>query len=145
MTKPTSVVQGHNRAGHVSFGVDQLKDFVFIRKRDQQPHGFPSVPFVQRSPAKAASLDVQTRRKKIRLLQEIGADESVMQQFVPSHKAPLRQYFHSRTNAPMLEGEWDLDSDDESDDHWLHKMSEAVRILRCSLSLSLSVLYTCVL
>ena len=40
---------------------------------------------------------------------------------------PIRQYYHTRTNLPMLENEWDVDSDDCSDDGWLHENSKEVR------------------
>ena len=62
----------------------------------------------------------------MRLLSEIGAGEDAMKQFVVTSDLPVRQYFHSRSNEPMLEGEWDVDSDDEEDDGWLIKMSEEV-------------------
>lgn len=105
---------------------DHLRDFIHIRQPNTQTLGIPSVPFLKRNPAKAAAMDLPTRRKKIRLLQEIGADKSVVEQLAPTGDTPVRQYFHSRTNAPMLDGEWDVDSDDEPDESWLHKMSEAV-------------------
>jgi len=38
--------------------------------------------------------------------------------------AKIRQYYHSRTNLPMLDNDWLHDSDEENDDNWLQKMSE---------------------
>jgi len=101
---------------------DHLRDFVFVRSATDVQHTY--IPFVKRPPHKAATLDLATRKKKVRLLQENGADSSVARRFVPGDDHPLRQYFHSRTNLPMLEGEWEEDSDDEPDETWLHKMSE---------------------
>ena len=86
----------------------------------------PSVPFVKRRPSKTGALDLNTRRKKMRLMMEVGADEKTRTQFVPSSDVPIRQYFHSRSNEPILQGEWDEDSDDEEDEGWLTKMSEEV-------------------
>ena len=88
----------------------------------------PSVPFVKRRPSKTGALDLPTRRKKMRLMMEIGADEKTRTQFIPTSDVPVRQYFHSRSNEPILQGEWDEDSDDEDDEGWLTKMSEEVRL-----------------
>lgn len=106
---------------------DNSRDFIFNRRGQEAP-SIASVPIVQRQAKNAATLDLQTRRKKIRLLQEIGAKASTLQSFMPNDTVPLRQYYHSRTNEPMQEGEWCLDSDDEEDDDWLHQMGEAVRL-----------------
>ena len=108
---------------------DNSRDFIFNRRGQEAPC-IASVPVVQRQARNAATLDLQTRKKKIRLLQEIGAKASIVQSFMPNDTVPLRQYYHSRTNEPMLDGEWGLDSDDEEDDDWLHQMGEAVR-LKC--------------
>ena len=107
---------------------DNTHDFVYVRRPATAGTGYsvPSVPFVKRRLSKTGALDLQTRRKKIRLLMEIGADEKTRTQFVPTSKVPIRQYFHSRSNEPMLQGEWDVDSDDEEDEGWLTKMSEEV-------------------
>lgn len=64
---------------------------------------------------------------------EVGADEANMKQFECTSEVPVRQYFHSRANEPMLEGEWDVDSDDEEDEGWLTKMSEEVSLRRVRL------------
>jgi len=46
-------------------------------------------------------------------------------QYVLTGKEPIRQYYHSRTNLPMADGEWDYDSDDDTiDDAWIHQLSE---------------------
>lgn len=39
-------------------------------------------------------------------------------------KLPIRQYYNSKTKEPKVLEQWDVDSDDESDDEWLHQMSE---------------------
>lgn len=102
---------------------DISRDFMFNRRGQKAPD-IATVPIVQRQARKAATLDLPTRKKKIRLLQDIGAKPSIMKAFVPSDDVPLRQYFHSRPIAPMLVGEWCYDSDEEPDDEWLHRMGE---------------------
>ena len=67
----------------------------------------------------------------MRLLVEAGAEEETRLQFVPGSDVPVRQYFHSRSNEPMLPGEWDVDSDDEEDEGWLTRMSEQVSFATC--------------
>jgi VEFS-Box of polycomb protein len=109
---------------------DNSRDFIFNRRGQEAPT-IALVPVVQRQARNAATLDLQTRKKKIRLLQEIGAKASIVQSFMPSDTVPLRQYYHSRTNEPMLDRDWGLDSDDEEDDDWLHQMGEAVRLKTC--------------
>ena len=59
-----------------------------------------------------------TKKKKV--LSALGTESQDKQ-------IPNRQYYHSRTNLPMLEGDWEMDSDDEPDEVWLHKMGEEVR------------------
>lgn len=76
---------------------------------------------------KAAALPQQLRRKKMRMLLEKGADFACIQQFEPDDQVPIRQYYHSRAHLPMIQGDWDEDSDDEPlDDDWLQKMSNKV-------------------
>lgn len=116
---------------------DKTYDFIYIRRRPISAGAppaaindgvcVPSVPFVKRRPFKTGAMDLTTRRKKMRLMMEVGADEKTRTQFVPTSDVPIRQYFHSRSNEPILEGEWDEDSDDEEDEGWLTKMSEEVR------------------
>jgi hypothetical protein len=105
---------------------DSRRDFVFNRRGQAAP-SIMTVPFVTRQERRMGILDLQTRRKKMRLLQELGASTSTIQQFIPTDQVPIRRYFHSRTNAPMLYGDWDVDSDDEPDETWLNRMSEEVR------------------
>lgn len=40
---------------------------------------------------------------------------------------PVRQYYHSRSRLPMRTGDWEEDSDDESDDEWIDDLGRAVR------------------
>jgi len=100
------------------------REFVYVRRPTTGARSVPSVPFVKRLPSEVARLDLQTRRKNMRLLSETGADDSAVKQFLPNSDVPIRQYYHSRSNEPMLEGAWDVDSDDEEDEEWLTKMSE---------------------
>jgi hypothetical protein len=88
----------------------------------------PAVPFVKRSAQSVASLDRAARKKKARLLEEMGADARDTEHFVLDDKVPIRAYYHSKTKHPMLNGDWDVDSDDEStDDQWLRQIGDLVR------------------
>jgi len=100
------------------------RDFCYIRPVDKPLQRYASVPFVKRTPCKIAEMDSATIRKKTRFLSELGADESALRHFLPNSNTPIRQYYHSRSNEPMLEGEWDIDSDEEEDENWLVRMSE---------------------
>eukprot|EP00546_Thalassionema_frauenfeldii_P011571 CAMPEP_0178926710 /NCGR_PEP_ID=MMETSP0786-20121207/18706_1 /TAXON_ID=186022 /ORGANISM="Thalassionema frauenfeldii, Strain CCMP 1798" /LENGTH=482 /DNA_ID=CAMNT_0020601907 /DNA_START=166 /DNA_END=1614 /DNA_ORIENTATION=+ len=100
------------------------RDFCYIRPLDKSLQRYASVPFVLRTPCKIAEMDTATIRKKTRFLTELGADEFTLQHFIPNNNTPIRQYYHSRSNEPMLEGEWDIDSDEEDDENWLVRMSE---------------------
>jgi len=101
-----------------------FRDFCYLRPKDKRNRQYASVPFVERTPYKVAGMDLAIRRKKSRFLSELSADESVLRNFLPSSDVPIRQYFHSRSNEPMLDGEWNIDSDEEDDERWLTKMSE---------------------
>jgi hypothetical protein len=57
----------------------------------------------------------------------MGADQRQIERYIPDDKIPVRQYFHSRTNQPIVGGDWDIDSDDDStDDRWLEKVTTSV-------------------
>jgi hypothetical protein len=114
------------------------------------PTTLPAVPFVKRPARNIASLDRAARKKKARLLEEMGADERDTQRYDLDDKVPIRQYYHSRTKQPMLNEDWDVDSDDDStDDLWLRQISASVslRMLqsnsRCSLSECLLIVAIC--
>ena len=50
-----------------------------------------------------------------------------MLQYVLTGKELIRQYYHSRTNLHMADGEWEYDSDDDPiDDAWIHQLNEKV-------------------
>lgn len=105
-------------------GKEQLKDFVFVSALSET---LPPVPFIQRSAQSIAALDVIMRKKHLRLLEEMGADERTRNSFVPDDKVPIRQYFHSKTYQPMIGGDWDVDSDEDSTtDDWLQETTAAV-------------------
>ena len=55
--------------------------------------------------------------------------DEVGKKVMKKRNVPKRQYYHSRTNVPMKENAWVYDSDDQSDDDWLHENSKEVRIL----------------
>lgn len=82
------------------------------------------IPSIQRPYCINASLDISTRKKKIKLLEINGNDKKAIMRYLPTGDVPIRQYYHSRTNLPMGKGEWDYDSDEEPDDSWLHQISE---------------------
>lgn len=64
----------------------------------------------------------------IRALQEMGATERQTSRYIPDEKVPVRQYFHSKTYQPMVGGDWDIDSDEDSTtDEWLKETNAAVR------------------
>jgi hypothetical protein len=107
-------------------GKENLNDFVYIADRSA-PITLPEVPIVKRSAHKVAALDVATRKKHVRLLEEMGADQRQIERYIPDDKIPVRQYFHSRTNQPIVGGDWDIDSDDDStDDRWLEKVTTSL-------------------
>lgn len=41
-------------------------------------------------------------------------------------KWPRQQYYHSRSRIPMRVDDWDVDSDDGSDDEWVHQYAQGV-------------------
>jgi len=100
----------------------RLTNFVYVRG-DQLPC-LADIKFFKRPFACAAYLDPTDRRKKSETLREQGADENAIKRLFPDDEVPIRQYYHSKTNLPMYEGEWDEDSDDDPDDGWREKMGE---------------------
>lgn len=110
-------------------GKECLNDFVYVAPSSLS---LPEVPIVQRSPRNVASIDVATRKKHVRLLEEMGADQRQVESCIPDDKVPIRQYFHSKTNQVMVGGDWDVDSDDDSTtDQWLHKINASVSDMFC--------------
>jgi len=91
-----------------------------------------ALPFIKKPLQETAMLDPVARKRKMRQLQtayrtdSIGSAlyEDAISQYEVNGKVPIRQYYHSRTNIPMAEGEWDYDSDDVPDDAWIHQLSE---------------------
>lgn len=103
-----------------------LKDFIFIRYPKLRDAEIPIIGFLQRSAANVVSMDKATRVKKMRLLNEVEADEEIIAKFEPNPDEEVRRYFHARTNEPMQNGEWNIDSDEESDHDWYEKMADDV-------------------
>lgn len=101
-----------------------LKDFTFIRYPKLRDAEIPVIGFLERSAANIISMDKATRVKKMRLLNEVEADEEIIEKYEPNPDKEVRRYFHSRTNEPMQNGEWNIDSDEESDHDWYEKMAE---------------------
>eukprot|EP00804_Cyclotella_cryptica_P013823 CCRYP_020887-RA/>CCRYP_020887-RA protein AED:0.10 eAED:0.10 QI:0/-1/0/1/-1/1/1/0/632 len=101
-------------------------DFTFLRSHyscpdDEITHPH-SIPFLRRSHPHTAAMDPLVRRRRLLALEANDAPVSVISSYLPTDEVPLRQYFHSKTNLPMENWD-DVDSDDESDDEWLHKRS----------------------
>mmetsp|Transcript_62832 Transcript_62832/g.185557 ORF Transcript_62832/g.185557 Transcript_62832/m.185557 type:complete len:264 (+) Transcript_62832:1019-1810(+) len=103
---------------------EHLVDFVFIR-RDKQLC-FPSPPFANIPSHKIAKLDSNERKKRVRLLEMQAAGQETVSRYTHCDRFPVRQYYHSRTKLPMLDNEWEEDSDEEPDDSWLHRMGEVL-------------------
>jgi len=108
------------------------RNFIYLAPKftnSNKCHKFPPrdglselIPFLQRSHNKAALMDPVVRRKKLLALQERDAPAEILSSYFPRDDSPIRQYFHSRNNLPISRGEWEIDSDDEPDDDWLHQM-----------------------
>ena len=98
---------------------------------EESRNGPLEISHVKRSQKLAANMDLITRRKKIRLLKGSNADDETVSRFTRSTRMPLRQYFHSRSNLAMNKDDWDIDSDEESDDEWLrqHRREVSLTIL----------------
>jgi len=122
---------------HVAVKSDPYGEELSVSKESHKPFcHFKSkrrrnfvIPFVKRPFETASQLDLPIRKKKIRLLQMNGGNADNISRFVPGDQVPIRQYYHSRTNMPILAGEWDQDSDDDSNNEWLHRDSEEVRAI----------------
>ena len=100
----------------------RLKNFVYSRRGTYGPR-LTEVLFLKRPFTAAAALDVQDRKRKAQFLRDQGVGEDTVRRIVPNDQIPVRQYYHSKTNLPMRQGEWAEDSDDESDDSWIDKKS----------------------
>jgi len=101
--------------------LDAIDEFTFVQTKCTSKIN-SSIPFLLRSPKNIAAMDPAIRKQRLLTLQSNDAPAYVISRYLPTDKAPIRQYFHSRTNLPLED--WnDIDSDDEPDDEWLHKMS----------------------
>ncbi len=49
-----------------------------------------------------------------------------------TQEGPRLQYYHSRSRLPMRVGDWDIDSDDESDNEWIDQWAQGVSFLSLS-------------
>ncbi|KAL7477650.1 hypothetical protein ACHAW6_003449, partial [Cyclotella cf. meneghiniana] len=97
-------------------------DFTFLRTNPSKEITHQSIRFLRHSHPNIAAMDPIVRRRHLLALEANDAPVSVIASYLPTDEVPICQYFHSRTNLPMED--WnDVDSDDESDDDWLHKMS----------------------
>ena len=116
-------------------------NFVFVQPRlctprDNAPKSTAprttTIPILRRRRHKTASLDRSSRNKKLPSLRANDAPASAISAHltIDDAAAPIRQYFHARTNLPMSRGSWMEDSDDggeegasDDDEAWLHEMS----------------------
>jgi len=124
-----SVARNHeryrNKNSHTK--CEHLNNFGCVRETttdgciEESRNGPLEISHVKRSQKLAANMDLITRRKKIRLLKGSNADDETVSRFTRSTRMPLRQYFHSRSNLAMNKDDWDIDSDEESDDEWLRQ------------------------
>jgi len=123
---------------------DDFDDFVYARGHSSsklhsslshialKDETHPCIPFV-RLPAKWTTLlDSKSKKKKMKQLeQQIRLGDERIHPLAPSQymideRVPIRQYYHSKTMQPMAtKGEWDVDSDDEGDDTWAHRIYES--------------------
>jgi hypothetical protein len=90
------------------------------------------IQFIPKPFAKSAFLDPVAKKSKVKLLERMMETKKgsvhpfAISQYRPSAKAPIRQYYHGRTNQPINPMEWQDDSDDEYDQEWIHKLGERV-------------------
>mmetsp|Transcript_31207 Transcript_31207/g.45689 ORF Transcript_31207/g.45689 Transcript_31207/m.45689 type:complete len:274 (+) Transcript_31207:103-924(+) len=97
------------------------QDFTYLHT----PKPLPPIPMVIRPLHRTLTLDPAVRKKKAQLLESQQVPIEVITPYLPPNGVtPCRQYYHSKTNLPMLEGDWEVDSDDESDDVWYHRMGD---------------------
>lgn len=101
---------------------DHLHNFVFIKSKRRRLSQ-RKIPLVKKPTQRSIEIDHLARRKMIKQLEATGKTEQISQYHI-TNKIPVRQYYHSKTMLPMQKDEWDYDSDDHPDDHWLHKVSE---------------------
>ena len=103
-----------------------VDNFIFIQPRYVHNHKSNkqqfNVPYLQRLHRKTASLDVATRNRKLMALQANDAPATAISAYLPTDTVPLRQYYHASTNLPMTHSDWMKDSDEETDETWLHEM-----------------------
>lgn len=92
------------------------RDFVYSRQVGRGPI-LAEIPLLKRT------VGAGRKRKHQLLRQELGADEDAERRIGPDDFVPVRQYYHSKTNLPKRQNEWQYDSDDESDDSWMEMKS----------------------
>ena len=96
-------------------------DFTFVQMKHPKKSKC-TISFLRRSPKNTAALDPLVRKRRVTALESNDAPESVISCYLPTDEVPIRQYFHSRTNLPLED--WNnIDSDDEPDEEWLHKLN----------------------
>jgi hypothetical protein len=95
-------------------------NFTFVRCKHETVDY--SISFLKRLHKNVAAMEPAIRRKRLVALETNDAPASVISSYLPTDEVPVRQYYHSRTNLPLED--WNhVDSDDEPDEEWLHKMS----------------------
>ncbi len=98
-----------------------------------------SISFISKPIEDNKQLEPAVRKRKLKSLEQQNHyvhPEAKAQYKITSNDKPIRQYFHSRTNLPISEKEWDegFDSDDEHDNLWIRKLGERVSFIGCFLN-----------
>ena len=83
----------------------QLEDFQFVRCCNAKRKRIRIDPTVASEIGRAATLDEPE-------------DEEM----------PQRQFYHSRSRLPLRVGDWDVDSDEESDNEWIDQWAQGVSL-----------------
>jgi len=104
--------------------IEKYNKFVFCSSRKRRKA--KNVPFIKRPASTASLLDPMVRRSKIAQLEGLNAEAGVINQYLRDDKAPLRQYYSSRTNLPLFGQDWNYDSDDDAPEDWLTQEKDEV-------------------
>lgn len=90
----------------------QLEDFQFVRCRSSK------------------------KRKRVRVDPSVAPEIGSATLDEPDdEEMPQRQFYHSRSRLPIRVGDWDVDSDEESDNEWIDQWARGVSLCRVDLSL----------
>lgn len=117
------------------------KDFIYIstnREGNETSNTVheedTSICFIPKPINETKLLEPALRKRKLKALEQRNdfvRPEAIAQYRISNDHEPFRQYYHSKSLAPITKSEWDegLDSDDEIDDDWIRQLGERVSIL----------------